>query len=332
VKLADMGIAQLLSPEALTATLSVRGTAAYISPEQSRGDPVDPRADLYSLGCVLFEMLTGRTPFVGDLAALIYAHMHTAAPRVRSINHVIPTAMDELVAAMLEKDPARRPQTAEAVQGSLAAAIQQGALPPTVLIERVSPPPAPMLLASTGKPRRHGRRAWRTVIIAATGVAMLFLIALLASGRSDGRRSASAQQQGSTAPRTQQPSPSATSAAPTSSSSATQQPSPMETTTPAAAEPSPEEAAVLVLDTVGEGMETGEITGHLDHEIRHSIDEILREARKDEDLDEALDKVDELQEKVSEAFEKGEITSADRASAIREALLLFAEALRDAEH
>jgi eukaryotic-like serine/threonine-protein kinase len=66
VKLADMGIARLLSPEALTATLSVRGTALYIAPEQVRGDLVDARADLYSLGCVLFEMLTGRTPFEGD--------------------------------------------------------------------------------------------------------------------------------------------------------------------------------------------------------------------------------------------------------------------------
>jgi serine/threonine-protein kinase len=108
VKLADMGIARLLSPEALTATLSVRGTALYISPEQVRGDRVDPRADLYSLGCVLFEMLTGRTPFEGDLAALSYAHTHTPAPRVRSIDPTVPAAMDELVAAMLEKDPAQR--------------------------------------------------------------------------------------------------------------------------------------------------------------------------------------------------------------------------------
>jgi hypothetical protein len=106
VKLADMGIARLLSPEALTATLSVRGTALYISPEQVRGDRVDARADLYSLGCVLFEMLTGRTPFEGDLAALSYAHTHTPAPRVRSINPAVPAAMDELVATMLEKDPA----------------------------------------------------------------------------------------------------------------------------------------------------------------------------------------------------------------------------------
>jgi polyhydroxyalkanoate synthesis regulator phasin len=105
----------------------------------------------------------------------------------------------------------------------------------------------------------------------------------------------------------------------------------VETSTVAPAQPSPEEAALVVLDTVGEGIDTGEITGHLDHEIRHTIDEILREADKGEDVDKSLEKVDDLREKVSEALEKGEITSSDRASAIDEALLTFAEALRDAE-
>jgi hypothetical protein len=86
-----------------------------------------------------------------------------------------------------------------------------------------------------------------------------------------------------------------------------------------------------VLDTVSEGIEAGEITGHFDHDIRHTIDEILRDTEKGEDVDGLLEKVDDLREKVSEALEKGEITSADRASAIDEALLRFEEALRGAE-
>jgi hypothetical protein len=105
----------------------------------------------------------------------------------------------------------------------------------------------------------------------------------------------------------------------------------VETSTLAPAQPSPEEAALVVLDTVGQGIEAGEITGHLDQEIRHTIDEILREADKGEDVDKSLEKVADLQEKVSEALEKGEITSADQASAIQQALQTFAEALRDAE-
>ncbi len=141
VKLADMGIARLLSPEALTATMNVRGTALYISPEQARGDRVDGRADLYSLGCVLFEMLTGRTPFVGPLATLSYAHMHTPAPRVRGIDPTVPAAMDELVAGLLQKDPALRPQTGDEVRASLEAATRQAVVAQTAPMQAV--PPAP---------------------------------------------------------------------------------------------------------------------------------------------------------------------------------------------
>jgi len=326
VKLADMGIARLLSPEALTATLSVRGTALYISPEQVRGDRVDHRADLYSLGCVLFEMLTGRTPFEGDLAALSYAHTHTPAPRVRSIDPSVPAAMDELVAEMLEKDPAQRPPTGEVVERSLTAALRPDAVVPIASTERMQPPPSPTPRPPAGGRRRPRPKTRPLVVIAVCGLAVLFSIALLASRQPDGQTDASQRSpQLSSSPATQQPSPVETS------SPTPEQSSPTETSSPAPEQPSPHEAAAVVLDTVGEGIETGEITDHFDHDIRHTIDEILRDSDKGEDVDGLLEKVDDLREKVSEALEKGEITSADRASAIDEALLKFAEALRDAE-
>ena len=321
VKLADMGIARLLSPEALTATLSVRGTAGYISPEQVRGDRVDARADLYSLGCVLFEMLAGRTPFEGDLAALSYAHTHTPAPRVRSINPDVPAAMDELVAAMLEKDPAKRPSTGEEVQKSLAAAMRQDPVVRTEVTERMQRPPSPMPRQPAGGRRRPGPKAWQAAAVAVSGLVVLLFIALLASREPEGRTDASGpSRQLSSSPATQRPSPS-----PSPSASA------VETTSPTPEQPSPQEAAAVVLDTVGVGIETGEITDHFDHDIRHTIDEILRDADKGEDVDRLLEKVNDLRAKVSEALEKGEITAADRASAIDEALLTFAEALRDAD-
>jgi eukaryotic-like serine/threonine-protein kinase len=326
VKLADMGIARLLSPEALTATLSVRGTALYISPEQVRGDRVDPRADLYSLGCVLFEMLTGRTPFEGDLAALSYAHTHTPAPRVRSIDASVPAAMDELVAAMLEKDPAQRPPTGEEVERSLSASLKPDAVVPTASMERMQPPPSSTPRPPAGERRRPGPKTRPLVVIAVCGLAVLLFIALLASREPDGRTDASQRSpQLSSPPATQQPSPVETS------SPSTQQPSSVETSLPAPEEPSPQEAAAVLLDTVGEGIEAGEITDHFDHEIRHTVDEILRESDKGEDVDKLLEKLDELREKVSEGLEKGEITSAARASAIDGALVKFAEAFREAE-
>jgi serine/threonine-protein kinase len=334
VKLVDMGIARLLSQEALTLTLNVLGTARYMSPEQARGDRLDGRSDIYSLGCVLFEMLSGRTPFEGAPVALSYAHVNTPAPRVRSFNPAVPVSMDELVAAMLEKDPAHRPQTAEGLQSSLAAGMEQDAFAPTAVMERL-----PMTLTTpiarppAGGRRRAGPKAWPTVVIGVCGLAMLVLIALLAGGGPDGRANASRRSpHPSSSPAMQQPSP-VESSPPASPQPppASPQPSPVETSSPEPQPPSLEEAAAVVLDTVGEGIETGEITGHFDHEIRHTIDEILRETDKGEDVDKSLEEIDELHEKVSAALEKGEITSADRASAIDDALLRFADALRETE-
>jgi eukaryotic-like serine/threonine-protein kinase len=326
VKLADMGIARLQSPEALTATLSVRGTARYISPEQVRGDSVDARADLYSLGCVLFEMLTGRTPFEGDLAALSYAHTHTPAPRVRSINPAVPAALDELVAAMLEKDPARRPPNAEEVERSLADAMRQDAVAPTAVIEPVHLLPSPTQPLPAGGRGRPGPKKRPMVVIAVGGLAVLLFIALLASREPDGRTDvAQRSPQISSSPTTQQPSPLETS------SPATQQPSPVATISPPPDQSSPQEAAAIVLGIVDEGIDAGEITGHFDHDIRHTIDEIIRETDKGEDADRLLEKIEDLREKVSEALDKGEITSTDRASAIDQALVTLEETLRDAQ-
>ncbi len=316
VKLVDMGIARLLSAEALTITLSALGTARYMSPEQAQGGRLDGRSDLYSLGCVLFEMLAGRTPFEGTPVALSYAHTHTPAPRVRSINGAVPAAMDDLVAAMLEKDPADRPQTAEDVQRSLGAALTQGAVAqtaPTAPIEGVRAPTPPGPRPPAGTRRTVRRRARPTLVIALGGLLGVIVLIALASAGPDGRTSAFG------------PSPHR------SGSPAMQGPSPVDTGSPASERPSPQEAAAVVLDAVGDGVETGEITGHLGNEIRHTIDEILRETDKGADIDKSLEELDDFRGKMSEAVEKGEITSAARASAIDEALQEFEQALRDAE-
>jgi len=311
VKLADMGIARLLSPEALTATLTLRGTPRYVSPEQARGDQVDSRADLYSLGCVLFEMLTGRTPFEGNLAALSYAHVHTPAPRVRSLDPTIPAGMDELVAAMLEKDPANRPQTGEDVRTALDAAMRHGAITQTAPVEAVPPDPTRRLPVGDLRPRpsmRPRRSVWLWVVIPLGLLAIIVLIALIARTGSDGRTNAV-------------PPSTPGAGSPTTEQSPPEEPAGL----------SAEEAAGLVFQTVSDGVQAGEVTDHASKDIVHQMDEILRELDKDGDVERVVEKLGELRQKVSEAFEKGEITSEARASAIDDALLGFAEALSDAE-
>jgi serine/threonine protein kinase len=314
VKLVDMGIARLLSPQALTLTLRGLGTARYMSPEQARGEPLDGRSDLYSLGCVLFEMLTGRPPFDGNPIALSYAHSHTPAPRVRSIQPEVPAAMDELVASMLEKDPLNRPQTGEEVSRSLAAFTAQDAIEPMASTEPVPlplPPPPPRRPAA----ERRGPRSstWRAVIIGLGSLLAVVAVIAMARAGSDGRSSGSR-------PSIQR-----------SSSATTQESPPVETGSPALGQPSPQEAAAAVLDTVRVGTEAGEITRHFGDEVHHTIDEILRETDKGEDMEKPLQSVADLREKVSEALGKGEITSATRASEIDDALLKLEQAIRDAE-
>ncbi len=91
-KLMDLGIARGIEGESITRASSILGTAGYISPEQARGDPVDHRSDVYSLGCVMYEMLTGRPPFsAGDPVAVAYQHVHEAPALPRSAGAVRPT-------------------------------------------------------------------------------------------------------------------------------------------------------------------------------------------------------------------------------------------------
>ena len=109
VKVADFGIARAIrdgAEEHLTQTGSVMGTATYFSPEQAQGKPVDPRSDLYSLGIVLYEMVSGRPPFQGDSpVAIAYKHVQESPPPLRSLNAEIPTTYEAITRKALAKNP-----------------------------------------------------------------------------------------------------------------------------------------------------------------------------------------------------------------------------------
>ncbi|MCI9857804.1 Stk1 family PASTA domain-containing Ser/Thr kinase [Microbacterium proteolyticum] len=122
VKVMDFGIARAVSDSSSTVaeTTAIVGTAAYFSPEQAKGESVDARADLYSTGVVLYELLTGRTPFRGDTpVAVAYQHVSEAPLPPSEIDESIPRALDAIVLRALAKDPFQRPQDAASFREAL---------------------------------------------------------------------------------------------------------------------------------------------------------------------------------------------------------------------
>jgi tRNA A-37 threonylcarbamoyl transferase component Bud32 len=116
-KIGDFGVARILDPRATPAgalETGIVGTAIYMSPEQGRGDAVDVRSDIYSLGCVLFRMITGRVPFEGStLLEIIVSHASSPVPEAVGPDGPVPEAVADVINRALAKDPADRYATPE---------------------------------------------------------------------------------------------------------------------------------------------------------------------------------------------------------------------------
>ena len=119
VKVADFGIARALdasTDEALTQTGLVMGTAAYLSPEQAQGAQPDPRSDLYSLGVVMYEMVGGRPPYVGDSSlSVAYQHVHAVPEPLKKLNQFVPLEFEAVVAKCMAKSADKRYQIGQAL-------------------------------------------------------------------------------------------------------------------------------------------------------------------------------------------------------------------------
>ncbi|HEX9943594.1 MAG TPA: serine/threonine-protein kinase, partial [Thermoanaerobaculia bacterium] len=168
----DFGVARSLGGAGLTVPGAVVGTLDYLSPEQARGEEVDGRADLYALGILLYEMLTGKLPFAGGSDAEVLAQRLTGATRdLRAAGVEVPRQLAAVVRRLLQRDPARRYQRAQEVLDDLGR------------LHRVAPP------------------AWRRAALAACGVLALLVVGWTVRERVRLARHEPAPKAAATAPR-----------------------------------------------------------------------------------------------------------------------------------
>ncbi|MFF3565357.1 serine/threonine-protein kinase [Streptomyces sp. NPDC002574] len=160
VKIADFGIARFTdeASRALTATGRVMGSSGYLAPERALGRPAEPASDVYALGCVLYELLTGRPPFVGESAlAVIHQHVDAAPVPVRQLNPAVPGALADYILSLLAKEPGQRP-TAEQIAGWLAVSAGQNDKPQAAMPAGTEPTPT-AVLPDAAPSRLYGRGA-----------------------------------------------------------------------------------------------------------------------------------------------------------------------------
>ena len=173
VKVADFGLARAYAESRVTqAPGTVTGTVQYLAPEQIQGEPADPRTDIYSLGVVAYELLTGDVPFKGETSvAVAYKHVRERVPPPSKANHSVPKSMDQAVIWSTEKDRDRRPASAEDLDREMArlaselpaaqdlASLVQGVA--QIDIPLHSAPTVTIPQAGNGRGGKHGQREGR---------------------------------------------------------------------------------------------------------------------------------------------------------------------------
>jgi tRNA A-37 threonylcarbamoyl transferase component Bud32 len=316
IKVMDFGIARAAADDTLTATGTVLGTASYLSPEQARGDPVDARSDIYSLGCVLYEMLSGRAPFTGDSAVSIAFRHVNDRPDPPSVHHPgIPPELEAVTMRALEKDPARRQQSAEELRQALAAARAagvdtgpMGAGGDTDLLPVAAPPDGTTPITAEPTPPDLHRRprfpSWLPLaLIAAAVLALAGILALTLAGDEEGpRRGQGRQGQGQGPPPPEEESP------------------PPEETSPPPAEPVAPEEALGALDNV---LVAAVTDGSLTVDAAEKIGDKATAASEKYaagDLTGALDELNKAKEELAKAASEGQVTSSETAAQITQAI------------
>jgi eukaryotic-like serine/threonine-protein kinase len=302
-KLMDLGIARSLDGESITRASSIIGTAGYVSPEQARGDPVDHRSDIYSLGCVLYEMLTGRQPFeAADPLAVAYKHVHEAVTPPSAVEPSVPPVLEAVTMRAMEKDPAARFQSvadmASALDDRTVPVVPVAATTPLVPVDATTPLPA--VAPTDTLPRRADRPPrGRRLMLLLLGLAALALLGGLAFALFGGDPPPSAGDQTR--------SPSASVSASRSRSPSPSSPSPQPSPPPV----DPVQGAVAALQgIVTEGVNDGTISEKAAEEIQKRLDEAL-EKFADGDTEGAIKELEDLGEKVDDLVDDEEIAHSE---------------------
>ena len=272
VKILDFGIARAEGTAAGTATGIVLGTAAYLSPEQAAGRPAGPSSDLYALGCVLFEMLTGAPPFTAESAVgLAHRHVHDDPGPPSARRPGVPASLDQMTTRLLAKDPAGRPADAAAARAGLLAVLAPDAAP------------VPPAASVPGAPRRRrGPRRSETVLAAALTAALAALATLLVTGPGSTRPAAPAARPAATVTVPARPAtvtvPASPAATPRAAASPAQRPSPAwrtPGTTAATALPPVAAAAASLVGDLQAGMTDGQVTQQAGQDLFSHLQPLL---------------------------------------------------------
>ena len=190
-KVMDFGIARAVSDAAtsVTATSAVMGTAQYLSPEQARGEVVDARSDIYSSGCVLYELLIGTPPFNGETpVSIAYQHVNEAPKSPSLLDPSIPLSLDAIVLHALAKHPSHRYQTAaemradveRAIAGMPISAPAPAPIAVTTVLDNTAAMPtiaSPILMGldNNDEPEKKKRGRWFATALAAIGAAAILI-------------------------------------------------------------------------------------------------------------------------------------------------------------
>ena len=333
VKVLDFGIARAVAGTSLTQTEMVLGSSPYLAPELARGEPADERSDIYSLGCVMYEMVTGGPPFTGDLPAAIMHQHNSVPPRPpRELEPGTPPALDALVMRMLAKRPRDRPQRAQLLVREIPAAARdssraQAATRAHAATRRMTVAPgvrsATRRFAGAAGPTRPAAPRRYAIALALVGAVALILALVLSSSGPQRHRVDRARRTVTSPSRSTASTPvGSTTTAPT-----------RPTTTAASTEgsshpatlPSVGGAASELTVLATQDLQPGTIDQQASQQIRNHLQDILNAYSQGHTAD-ALNKIGDLNQQIADLASHGDVQSSALA-AITTAMTSLSSAL-----